>query len=158
MDFLNFVITGFCPAIKAMSSKQDFNFVQYFLSKPNFITSKKITGELIFLKHFKQKGQDIENKIVVIENADPGYDWIFTKNPLGLITKYGGIASHMSIRCSEIGLPAVIGCGEILYGNILESSKILLDCKNNEILIIEHLSNNQFVEERKVLKSLGYIK
>ena len=64
----------------------------------------------------------------------------------------------MSIRCSEIGLPAVIGCGEILYENILESSKVLLDCKNNEILILEQLTDNQFLEERKVLKSLGYIK
>jgi len=141
-----------------LSSKQDFNFVQYFLSKPNFITSKKITGELIFLKHFKQKGQDIENKIVVIENADPGYDWIFTKNPLGLITKYGGVASHMSIRCAEVGLPAVIGCGEILFKQIINSSKVLLDTKNEQLLIQEHKHRDEYIEERKVLKSLGYIK
>jgi len=141
-----------------LSSKQDFNFVQYFLSKPNFITSKKITGELIFLEHFKQKGQDIENKIVVIENADPGYDWIFTKNPLGLITKYGGVASHMSIRCAEVGLPAVIGCGEILFKQIINSSKVLLDTKNEQLLIQEHKHRDEYIEERKVLKSLGYIK
>ena len=52
---------------------------------------------------------------VLLENADPGFDWIFTKNPAGLITKYGGVASHMSIRCAEIGLPAAIGCGESLF-------------------------------------------
>ena len=137
--------------------KNDFNIIEYYSAHPNFITEKSINSETVVLQNDLSK-KELKNKIIILENADPGYDWIFSCDPAGLITKYGGIASHMSIRCSEIGLPAVIGCGEILYGNILESSKILLDCKNNEILIIEHLSNNQFVEERKVLKSLGYIK
>ncbi len=141
-----------------LSSKEDFNFIQYFISKPNFITSKKITGKLIFLKHFEQKKINLENKIVVIENADPGYDWIFTKNPLGLITKYGGVASHMSIRCAEIGLPAVIGCGEILFEQLVDSSKVLLDAKNKQLVIQEHKHHDEYIEERKVLKSLGYIK
>jgi len=141
-----------------LSSEEDFDFIQYFISKPNFITSKKITGELIFLKHFEQKRLDLENKIVVIENADPGYDWIFTKIPLGLITKYGGVASHMSIRCAEMGLPAAIGCGEILFEQLIDSSKVLLDAKNKQLIIQEHKHHDEHIEERKVLKSLGYIK
>jgi phosphohistidine swiveling domain-containing protein len=140
-----------------ISEKNNFNIVEYYLAHPNFITEKSIISETLILKKDIAKRQ-LNNKIIILENADPGYDWIFSCNPSGLITKYGGVASHMSIRCSEIGLPAVIGCGEILYENILESSKILLDCKNNEILIIEQLTDNQFLEERKVLKSLGYIK
>ena len=69
----------------------------------------------------------------MIENADPGFDWIFTKNPAGLITKYGGMASHMAIRCAELNLPAAIGCGDILFENLKSSSKISLDCKNKDI-------------------------
>jgi phosphoenolpyruvate-protein kinase (PTS system EI component) len=62
---------------------------------------KKLHQDIIFLD--KQNSQkNIDNKIVVIENADPGYDWIFTKNIVGLITKYGGANSHMAIRCSRI--------------------------------------------------------
>ena len=57
----------------------------------------------------------MSGSIVFIPNADPGFDWIFSKKPSGLITKYGGIASHMAIRCAELGLPAAIGCGEILF-------------------------------------------
>jgi len=139
-------------------SKNDFYFIQYFISKPNFITSKEISGDIINLKHFEEQKFDLENKIVLIENADPGYDWIFTRNPLGLITKYGGVASHMSIRCAEVGLPAAIGCGEILYEQLLSSSEILLDSKNKQIIILEHKENDEYIEERKVLKSLGYIK
>jgi len=139
-------------------SKNDFYFMQYFISKPNFITSKQISGNVIVLDNFGEKSLNLENKIIVIEHADPGYDWIFTRNPLGLITKYGGVASHMSIRCAEVGLPAAIGCGEILYEQILKSSRILLDSKNLQIIILVHSENDAYLEERKVLKSLGYIK
>lgn len=139
-------------------SKNDFYFMQYFVSKPNFITSKQISGNVIVLDNFEENAFNLENKIVVIEHADPGYDWIFTRNPLGLITKYGGIASHMSIRCAEVGLPAAIGCGEILYEQILKSSRILLDSKNMQIIILDYSENDAYLEERKVLKSLGYIK
>ena len=137
-------------------SKNDFEIINYYISKPNFITNKKITGNLITLSS-KQKN-NLTGKIILIENADPGYDWIFTKNPSALITKYGGVASHMAIRCAEIGLPAAIGCGELIYEQLKNSSKLLLYCKHQEILILEHREKNDEVEARKILKSLGYIK
>jgi len=139
-------------------SKQDFEIIKFYISKPNFITNKSVTGDLISINHLDETIHDIENKIVLIENADPGYDWIFTKNPSGLITKYGGVASHMSIRCAEIGLPAAIGCGEILFEKLKWSSKILFDCKNEQIIILEHEKDDEYIEEKKILKSLGYIK
>ena len=45
---------------------------------------------------------NLKNKIILIENADPGYDWIFSHKIIGLVTKYGGANSHMTIRCSEL--------------------------------------------------------
>ena len=137
-------------------SENDFEIINYYISKPNFITTKKITGSLTTLSS-KQKN-NLSEKIILIENADPGYDWIFTKNPSALITKYGGVASHMAIRCAEIGLPAAIGCGELMYEQLKNSSKVLLDCKHQEILILEHHAKDDELEARKILKSLGYIK
>ena len=66
------------------------------------------------------------NGIVCIENADPGYNFLFSKNIKGLITKYGGQNSHMAIRCAELNLPALIGVGEKVYNKIIEknSSKL----------------------------------
>lgn len=139
-------------------SKNDFEIVKYYVSKPNYITSKKLVKNIIKLKNFDNKVQNLSNKIVLIENADPGYDWIFTRNPSGLITKYGGVASHMAIRCSELGLPAVIGCGEILFEKLLNSNKVLLDCKNEQVIVLEHEIHDEYLEEKKILKSLGYIK
>ena len=138
-------------------SENDFELIQYYLAKPNYITEKSIRSEIINLD-ISKTSRDLENKIILLEHADPGYDWIFTRNPAGLITKYGGVASHMSIRCSEVGLPAAIGCGEIIFNAIYHASKVLLDCKNQQIIILEHEKHDEFFEQKKVLKSLGYIK
>ncbi|RZD41175.1 MAG: hypothetical protein CXT78_11505, partial [Thaumarchaeota archaeon] len=139
-----------------ISSKQDFEIISYYHARPNYITSKSIVSDIINLK--KSSDISLNGKIILLENADPGFDWIFAENPSGLITKYGGIASHMAIRCAEIGLPAAIGCGEIIFEELQNSQKILLDCINNKITVLENLSTNKFIEERKILKSLGYIK
>lgn len=138
--------------------KNDLQYLQYFISKPNFITSKKVSGDTINLKNFKEKILDLENKIILIEHADPGYDWIFTKKPKALITKYGGVASHMSIRCYEVGLPAAIGCGEILYQKLLNASKILLDCENKQVISLIDKVTDEYMQIKKTLKSLGYTK
>jgi len=138
-------------------SKKDFEIIKSHIVKPNFITQKSVINEIVYLDDLTSI-PDLNNKIIIIENADPGYDWIFTKNPAGLVTKYGGVASHMAIRCAEMSLPAVIGCGDIIFEKLTMSSKISLDCKNNQITILENKIIDDYVEERKVLKSLGYIK
>ena len=61
----------------------------------------------LFIKKIKNF-TELNNKIVLLENADPGYDFIFSYNIKGLITEYGGSNSHMSIRCLELGIPAII--------------------------------------------------
>ena len=69
----------------------------------------------------------------MIENADPGYDWIFSHNIAGLITMYGGAASHMAIRAGEFQLPAAIGCGESIFNQLRGYNSISLDCANKLI-------------------------
>ena len=140
-----------------ISSEKDFDIINLRIAKPNFITQKSVTSNLVNLDK-KTHDTNFNNKIILLEHADPGFDWIFTRNPSGLITKYGGVASHMSIRCSELNLPAAIGCGSIIYDQIKDASKILLDCKNQQIIPLEFEKSNQNNEEKKILKSLGYIK
>jgi choline kinase/phosphohistidine swiveling domain-containing protein len=104
----------------------------YSQLKPNFITHHNVTKNITILKN-GIKAQDIEGKIVLIENADPGFDWIFSHNIMGLVTKYGGVASHMAIRCAEFDLPAAIGCGDKIYNEIMEFNEVNLDCINCKI-------------------------
>lgn len=110
-------------------SAMDIDIVRTSKSKPNFITSRKVSARAIVLSAGTRPSEvKIKGKIVVIVNADPGYDWVFGAGIAGLVTKYGGVASHMAVRCAEFGIPGVIGCGEEIFEKARTSCKILLDC------------------------------
>lgn len=106
--------------------------IPFQVSMPNFITKNKINAETCFL-NLNSINVKLDRKIVLIENADPGFDWIFSKNIAGLITKYGGANSHMAIRCAEFDIPAAIGCGEQRFELLLNSTSIYLDCSAGNI-------------------------
>ena len=101
----------------------------FFSNKPNFISNKKVIGVPFHLNE-SDLPKDIEGKIVLIDNADPGFDWIFSYEILGLITKFGGTNSHMAIRCTEFGIASAIGCGQQIFDNLISASLISLDCDN----------------------------
>ena len=101
--------------------------VPFQVSHPNFITNKKVTAACLSLDA-DSSARFLDGKIVLIENADPGFDWIFSQQIAGLITKYGGANSHMAIRCAEFGIPAAIGCGEQRFEAFLNAEQISLDC------------------------------
>ena len=101
--------------------------VPFQVSHPNFITQKNVTAACVRLDA-DLTHRSLDGKIVLIENADPGFDWIFSKKIAGLITKYGGANSHMAIRCAEFGIPAAIGCGEQRFEVFLNAKQISLDC------------------------------
>ena len=54
----------------------------------------------------------------------------------GLITAYGGVNSHMAVRASEFGLPCAIGVGQKKFNDLIDSSRIRLDCGNKLITIL----------------------
>jgi len=112
----------------------DINSIFEIDQKASFINDKNVTGEIVILSKNNLKTK-MTNKIVCIRNADPGYDFIFTKNIKGLITEYGGPNSHMCIRCSELGIPAAIGVGNSTYQKVINSKKITLDCFNKKITL-----------------------
>ena len=114
-------------------SEKDFDIVSFYSVRPNFIGSKCVEGEVVNITGMKEGSSvNLFGKIVFLESGDPGYDWVFTRNPLALITKYGGVASHMAIRCAEFGLPAAIGTGS-LFESLKMKSFIRLDCDHKKI-------------------------
>ena len=100
--------------------------VPFQVSQPNFISSQKVTAKPQFIDSHGFTCS-LAGKVVLIENADPGFDWIFTHKIAGLVTKYGGANSHMAIRCAEFGIPAAIGCGEQRFDVLLQAKSIMLD-------------------------------
>ena len=103
------------------------NIVPFQVSHPNFITQKKIIAQCLLLNS-DIDDLSLKGKVIIIEGADPGYDWIFSQEISGLITKYGGANSHMAIRCAEFGIPAAIGCGEQRFEQLIKADYVHLDC------------------------------
>lgn len=117
--------------------EKNISVIHFSESKASYITSSLVESDVAVLdSDDNTMSGNIGGKIVLIEKADPGYDWIFSQNIKGLITKYGGAASHMAIRCAEFGIPAAIGCGEKKYSSLQHAKALCLDCKKGEIKII----------------------
>ena len=122
----------FCKLPYLITNRSDFFVASILVSRPNFITESKVNSKIFYLKK-EQNNKRIKDKIILIENADPGFDWIFNYKIKGLITKYGGVNSHMSIRCHELNIPAAIGVGEESFDKIISGDKIILNCKEKTI-------------------------
>ena len=123
----------FLPEVIKDSSAYDV--IPYMFNVPNFITNNRVTGKVISLSN-KLK-HNLENKIILIENADPGFDWIFTKKIKGFATQFGGSNSHMAIRAAELNIPAMIGCGQKKFDELKNSSEIEIDCLNKKTIILK---------------------
>jgi len=118
-----------------ITSANDVYYHQIKASRGNFITNKKISGNSIYLKEMNNLKM-LNKKIVIIENADPGFDFIFSYQIKGLITKYGGANSHMAIRCLELDIPAIIGIGQNGFDKVCNSNFIEFDCEQKTFKII----------------------
>ena len=147
-------------------NRQSLNVVEVYEARPNFITTKKVEGEVVLLD--EEPNADIHDKIVVVPKADPGYEWVFTKGIKAFITRFGGAASHMAIRCAEFEIPAAIGCGEKIYHYVSSLSYLSLDCRAGKIeegiqyrnlsaLITQREGVNQYGDPVDILES-GYVR
>jgi len=123
------------PAL--ITEADDLVVVQPTKSKPNFITSHEAEGQIVILEDSRSSPSlELSGKIVVLEAADPGYDWIFSNKIAALVTKYGGAASHMAIRAAQFGIPAVIGCGDDLYHEFYVHEYARINCAKRHIEFI----------------------
>ena len=117
--------------IKNISDIYEFELEE---GRPNFVTLKRARGEAV--TELKMKTTPLKNKIVLIQSADPGYDWLFARNIAGLITMYGGANSHMAIRAAELGIPAVIGAGKKYFAQWSQAKALEIDSENKQVIII----------------------
>ena len=111
-----------------LSGTKDLYIQKDNIKVANYITENIVVGNILEIKNIKDYSK-LDNKIVLLKNADPGYDFIFSRKLKGLITCYGGANSHMSIRCLELDIPAIIGVGSKGYNQISNLNSIEINCK-----------------------------
>lgn len=100
--------------------------------EPNFITQKRCVGPVVTV----ERPDAMAGGIVMITSADPGFDWIFHRQIKGFVTAYGGVNSHMAIRASELGIPAVIGAGDVLFRRWSAAKSLEIDAANHLVRIL----------------------
>ncbi|MER6684619.1 PEP-utilizing enzyme [Streptomyces olivaceoviridis] len=74
--------------------------------------------------------------VIVLEAADPGYDWVFAHRPGALVTAYGGANSHMAIRCAELGVPAAIGVGPATHAALAAARSAVVDAGGGRVDVL----------------------
>ena len=113
-----------------ITSNEDFYFYEEMSKNGNYIGQGTVIGDVLLIENEANRPNNLENKIVVIPAADPGWDWIFNYKIKSLVTKYGGPNSHMAIRCAEHNIPAILGVGENNFMVISNSKSLKIDFSN----------------------------
>ena len=113
-----------------ITSNEDFYFYEEMSKNGNYIGQGTVIGDVLLIENEANRPNNLENKIVVIPAADPGWDWIFNYKIKSLVTKYGGPNSHMAIRCAEHNIPAILGVGENNFTVISNSKSLKIDFSN----------------------------
>lgn len=117
--------------------ESDFIVFERPSREANFVTNETITADVIELEDGDIEPENLDGRIVLIEQADPGYDWLFGHDIAGLVTMYGGANSHMAVRAAEFSLPAAIGVGENRYEQLSRAEVIELNCAALNLQVIQ---------------------
>ncbi len=96
------------------------------LTKGEAIGSKIATGIARILQSPEESGKLQPGEIVVTDLTSPDWDPIL-KNAGAIITNKGGRTSHASIVARELGVPAIVGCGDAT-GKITDGEMITVSC------------------------------
>lgn len=94
------------------------------------IGSKIATGTARILQSPKESGQLLPGEIVVTDLTSPDWDPVL-KNVAAIITNKGGRTSHASIVARELGVPAIVGCGDATE-KITDGEIITVSCSEGK--------------------------
>ena len=100
------------------------------LAKGNAVGSIVATGIARVLRSPEDANQLQPGEIVVTDLTSPDWDPIL-KNAGAIITNKGGRTSHASIVARELGVPAIVGCGDATQ-QITDGEMITVSCCEGE--------------------------
>lgn len=94
-------------------------------SQPSFVGREDCIADCILVTgDMAPPRESISGRIVLVERADPGWDWLFGCGIAGLVTAFGGANSHIVVRAAELSLPSAIGVGEHRFGDLMQARRL----------------------------------
>jgi pyruvate,water dikinase len=90
------------------------------------VGSSIMVGVARILASVKESGRLLPGEIVVTDTTTPDWDPILKKAG-AIVTDKGGRTSHASIVARELGVPAIVGCGDAT-GRIRDGELITVSC------------------------------
>lgn len=121
------------PSVLHARIAQDISTILLPESLGHYFSKQQCKAPVLYLTSENVTKEMVEGKIVFLDHADPGYDFLFLMNPAGIVTKVGGPTSHMAIRVLEARLPACIGLGQ-QFDALKQRQAVLLDCAHHQII------------------------
>lgn len=123
---------------ETVQAKRDLNVLEEYilLEKGNLITHGAAVGRKIghgkarFIKDPSQLSEFQKGEILVAQITDPDWEPIM-KIASAIVTNSGGRTSHAAIVSRELGIPAVVGCGDATH-KIATGQDITVSCAEGE--------------------------
>jgi pyruvate,water dikinase len=100
------------------------------LAEGNAIGSKIAAGKARILQSPKEASKLNKGEIVVTDITSPDWDPVL-KNAAAIVTNKGGRTSHASIVARELGVPAIVGCGNAT-NTITDGEMITVCCSEGK--------------------------
>jgi pyruvate,water dikinase len=105
-----------------------------------------VHGRVCMIESAADIANFVEGSVLVTSTTDP--DWVpIMKHAAAIVTDHGGRTSHAAIVSRELGLPAVVGCGDATH-RLHDRQDVTVSCAGGEEgVVTAGLSNITVVEE-----------
>jgi hypothetical protein len=105
--------------------RDDFHAFAVPASQPSFVGHEEAMADCVIISGDRPPAREaVAGRIVLVERADPGWDWLFGCGIAGLVTAFGGANSHIVVRAAELALPSAIGVGAHRFQELARARRL----------------------------------
>lgn len=110
------------------------------------VGSAAVAGSVSIIESAEDIGRFVDGSVLVTGTTDP--DWVpIMKRAAAIVTDHGGRTSHAAIVSRELGLPAIVGCGNATH-ILHDEQDVTVSCAGGEEgVVTEGISDIGIAEE-----------
>ncbi len=106
------------------------------------------TGHVCLIEDVKDIDNFVDDSILVTGQTDP--DWVpIMKRARAIVTDHGGRTSHAAIVSRELGVPAIVGCGDATH-HLHDQQEVTVNCAEGDDGLVHAGTAEVHVEELRI--------